>query len=158
MFYLTLTFGFLEIIMIYGKPDFLNVNYVIIQLIALTCLLSIYLMNFFDKAYIRLTLALIVASIALDIVWLIVYASIKWNPSEVSNNSVYQIGYMRFIVFFTIVLIPLKTGLLVHLFKYRNADAQDKYTVSIGLMKIFLSANKINPISKGLLDNPILSQ
>lgn len=47
-------------------------------------------MNFFDKPYIRLTLALIVTSIVLDLVWLVMYAGPKWNQSTVSNNSIYQ--------------------------------------------------------------------
>jgi len=79
-------------------------------------------MNFFDKPYIRLTLALIVTSIALDLVWLILYAAPKWNISQVSNNSIYQEGYMRFIVFFTVVLIPLKIGLFFFLFRHRNTN------------------------------------
>lgn len=114
-------------------------------------------MNFFDRPYIRLTLALIVASVILDLVWLILYASSKWNPSDVSNNSIYQVGYMRFIVFFTIALIPLKIGLFFFLFKHRNAQTSDKYVVSLGLMKIMLSANKSNPISKGLAHTPVLT-
>ena len=115
-------------------------------------------MNFFDRIYIRLALALIVASVVLDIVWLIMYASSKWNPSSVSNTSEYQIGYMRFIVFFTVALIPLKIALFFFLFKHRNAENQDKFIVSLGLMKIMLSANKSNPISKGLAHTAVLAQ
>lgn len=121
-------------------------------------MLSIYLMNFFDRVYIRLTLALTVVSIVLDLVWLILYAGPKWNPATVSNSSVYQLGYQRFIVFFTVALIPLKVGVFFFLFKHRNAETQDKYMVSLGLMKILLSANKSNPISKGLANTAVLSQ
>lgn len=42
-------------------------------------------MNFFDRVYIRLTLALIAASVVLDFVWLIMYTGIKWNPPTVGN-------------------------------------------------------------------------
>jgi hypothetical protein len=107
-------------------------------------------MNFFDKPYILLTLALIVSSIALDILWLLMYAGPSWNPSTVSNNSAYQTGYMRFIVFFTAVLIPLKIAMMALLFRHRNADIDSKFVVSLGLVRILLSANQTNPISKGL--------
>jgi len=115
-------------------------------------------MNFFDKIYINLTLALTVISVVLDLVWLIMYAGPKWSPSTVSNTTIYQIGYMRFIVFFTVALIPLKIAMAYFLFKHRNPQTQDKYAISVGLMKIILSANKTNPISKGLANTPFLSQ
>ena len=115
-------------------------------------------MNFFDWVYIRLTLALILVSIVLDLVWLIMYAGTKWNPAAVSNSTIYQLGYQRFIVFFTVALMPVKIGIFFFLFKHRNAETQDKYMVSLGLMKILLSANKSNPISKGLANTAVLSQ
>ncbi len=71
--------------------------------------------------YVRFTLALIGISIVIDIVWLIMYAGIKWNPPKVGNDSVYETGYLRFIVFFTAVLIPLKVGIAFYLYKHRNA-------------------------------------
>jgi hypothetical protein len=110
-------------------------------------------MNFFDRIYIRFTLALLGGSIILDIVWLCLYANQKWNPPEVGNNSIYEVGYLRFIVFFTAALIPLKIAIGYFLFKYRNADPEAKYALSLGLMKIKLSANKANPISKGISSN-----
>jgi membrane protease YdiL (CAAX protease family) len=113
-------------------------------------------MNFFDKSYIRLTLALIASSVVLDLLWLLMYASSKWNPSTVSNNTIYQIGYMRFIVFFTIMLIPLKISLFSFMFRHRNTESDSRFVVSLGLMKIFLSANKTNPISRGLINNALI--
>lgn len=115
-------------------------------------------MNFFDKVYIRLTLALLAVSVILDLVWLIMYAGQKWSPPSVSNTSEYEVGYMRFIIFFTVVLIPLKIAVTFLLSRHRNSDAQDKFIVSVGLMKILLSANKSNPISKGLANTAILAQ
>jgi len=79
-------------------------------------------MNFFDRTYIRLTLSLVIASIVLDFVWLAMYAGPKWSPSSVSNNTIYQIGYMRFIIFFTIILIPIKIGMFFFLFKHKDAQ------------------------------------
>jgi heme/copper-type cytochrome/quinol oxidase subunit 2 len=80
-------------------------------------------------------------SILFDVLWLILYASSKWNPSVVSNNAIYQIKYMRFIIFFTIILIPIKIGILFILFKYRNKRNDEKYKISLGFMRIYLNAS-----------------
>jgi hypothetical protein len=110
-------------------------------------------MNFFNKPYIRLTLALIASSVALDLLWLVMYAGPKWNPSTVSNNTIYQIGYMRFIIFFTGILIPLKGAMFAFLFGHRSPDSDSKFMVLVGLKKILLCANKTNPISRSLAEN-----
>ena len=89
-------------------------------------------------------------SIALDLVWLIMYAGQKWNPPSVGNNSIYEAGYLRFIVFFTAVLIPLKCGIAFFLFKHRDAGVDVKYDLSFGGMDFPLNANKSNPISQGI--------
>lgn len=81
-----------------------------------TCLLSIYLLNHFDNLYIKLSLVLLAASEVLDIIWLFMYASQKWNPPTVGNDSTYEKEYLRFIVFFTVVIIAIK----VQQFKYRS--------------------------------------
>lgn len=122
------------------------------KLIVLTCLLSIYLLNQFDQIYIRLTLALLSISEILDVLWLFMYASQTWNPPTVGNNSSGQVGYLRFIVFFTICIVLLKVPLGYFLFKYRNASPDTKYPVSVlgGVLKIVLSANKSNPITRGI--------
>jgi len=77
-----LVFCFLEIIMIYGKYDFLN-------LIVATILLSIYLLNFFDQVYIKFTLGLLVLSVILDFIWMIMFAGPKWSPPKIGNESIY---------------------------------------------------------------------
>jgi len=80
------------------------------------------------------------------------YASQTWNPPTVGNNSTGQVGYLRFIVFFTICIILLKVPLGYFLFKYRNASPDTKYPVSVlgGVLKIVLSANRSNPITRGI--------
>lgn len=77
-----------------------------------TCLLSIYLLNHFDNVYVKLCLALLAISEILDIIWLFMYAGQNWNPPQVGNNASYQTQYLRFIVFFTVVIIILKVDLL----------------------------------------------
>lgn len=56
-----------------------------------TCLLSIYLLNHFDNLYIKLSLVLLGVSEVLDIIWLFMYASQKWNPPMVGNDPTYQV-------------------------------------------------------------------
>lgn len=84
-------------------------------------MLSLYLMNFFDKVYIRFALALLAVSLALDIVWLVLYAQHKWSPATISNDSIYKISYTRSIVIFTSALVPLKGLMIFWLSKYRNS-------------------------------------
>ena len=79
-------------------------------------------MNYFDRIFIRLTLGLLSVSVVLDLVWLIMYSKVKWNPPTVANESIYQVGYTRFIVFFTIVLIPIKIALAFFLLQYRSIE------------------------------------
>lgn len=81
-------------------------------------------MNYFDKIFIRLTLGLLSVSVVLDIVWLIMYSKAKWSPPAVANESIYQLGYTRFIVFFTIVLIPIKIALALLLLQYRSIEKE----------------------------------
>ena len=75
-----------------------------------TCLLAIYLLNHFDNVYIKFSLIALIVSEVLDIIWLFMFASQKWNPPEVGNDSSYQTQYLRFVVFFTVVVIILKVG------------------------------------------------
>ena len=83
------------------------------------------------------------------------YASEKWNPPQVGNNSTGQVSYLRFIVFFTICIIFLKLPLGYFLLKYRNASPDNKYSLNLlgGALKIVLSANKSNPITRGINNN-----
>lgn len=74
----------------------------------MTCLLSIYLLKHFDNIYIKLSLVLIAISEVLDVFWLFLYADQNWNPPHVGNNPSYQTHYLRFIVFFTVVIIFIK--------------------------------------------------
>lgn len=114
-------------------------------------------MNFFDPTYIRLTFALTSLSICLDIFWLVMYAGPKWSPSSVSNNSEYQLAYMRFIVFFTIILIPIKIGLSFFLFRLRKVSGLAKTQISLGIIKMNIGNSQPDPISKSLAGNQVFS-
>ena len=49
-------------------------------------------MNFFDKVYVRLALALLGVSILLDLVWVIMEGGSKWNPPK---YELYEIEYLQ---------------------------------------------------------------
>ena len=68
------------------------------------------MLNHFDNVYIKLSLALIAISEVLDVVWLFMYADQNWNPPQVGNNASYLTDYLRFIVFFTVVIIMIKVN------------------------------------------------
>lgn len=112
-------------------------------------MLSIYLLNHFDNVYIKFTLAVLALSLVLDIIWLFMYASQKWNPPQVGNDSSYQTQYLRFIVFFTVVVIILKVPIGYCLYRIKNYN-DSEYKVSMGMFKIILNANKSNPITRNL--------
>ena len=98
-------------------------------------------------------MGIILVSIILDIVWLCLYANQKWNPPKVGNNSIFEAGFLRFVVFFTAFLIPVKIIMEIILWRHRNAGIEDKFSLALGLMKITLSGSKLNPVSKGLSKN-----
>lgn len=98
-------------------------------------------------------MGLILTSIILDIVWLCLFAGQKWNPPQVGNDSIFEAGFLRFVVFFTAFLIPVKIVMEVILWKHRNAGIEERHAFNMGIMKITLSGNKANPISNGLTKN-----
>ena len=98
-------------------------------------------------------MGLILASIVLDVVWLCLFASQKWNPPSVGNDSIFEAGFLRFVVFFTAFLIPVKGVMEFILWKHRNAGIEEKHALTLGILKITLSGNKANPISNGLTKN-----
>lgn len=47
-----------------------------LSMLAYVAVLAIFLMNYFDKAYIRATLSLLAASIFLDFLWVLLQADV----------------------------------------------------------------------------------
>lgn len=101
---------------------FLECNLSLKQLIVITCLGSIYLLNYFESTFIRLTMALIATSLILDVIWLFMYATIYWSPPAIGDASAQLNAYRRFIIFFTICIIILKVPLGYILFQHRNPN------------------------------------
>jgi hypothetical protein len=49
-----------------------------LSLLAYVAVLSIFMLNYFDKTYIRVTLYLLIISIFFDFLWIIVQADVDW--------------------------------------------------------------------------------
>ena len=91
-----------------------------IQLMVFTCFMFIFLMNHFDRIYIKFLLVILITSEILDSVWLFMNSSEYWSPSGNGTNSGNEGGYLKLIVFLTYLGIFLKIPLGVFLYHYRN--------------------------------------
>lgn len=120
------------------------------QLIVFTCLLFIFLMNHFDRTYIRALLALLILSEVLDAIWLFMNSGDFWSPPAVGTNSGYEKGYLKLIVMLAYLGVFMKIPLGVFLYHYRDVEESKTYDLDIGVVKFSLTPNKINPITQGI--------
>lgn len=120
------------------------------QLIVLTSLLFIFLMNHFDRTYIKFNLILLITSELLDSVWLFMNSSDYWSPPGNGVTSGYQGGYLKLIILLTYIGVFLKIPLGVFLYHYRNVEESKSYDLDMGLVKFTLTPNKMNPITDRL--------
>lgn len=88
LFWLTVLFGILEMVVMFEKYDFLNVRVLLSQLLVFVCILSIFLLNYFDKNYIVLCIALTGVSVLMDLIWLVVLGPKHWSPPTVGEFSI----------------------------------------------------------------------
>ncbi len=109
--------------------------------------LFIFFMNQFDSTYVKFSLALLIVSELLDMVWLFMNANDYWNPPSIGTSSSSERGYLRFILILTFIGIFLKIPLGVFLYHYRNADTNKEYQIDLGIVKMQLTPNKGNPMS-----------
>lgn len=95
--------------MMYRKYNFLNVRFsVLTQLLVVCCIMLIFLLNYFDKEYIKLCTILTIISVLADLVWLFIYGAVFWTPPEVGEYYSTEKDYLRIIVLFTILTLSLK--------------------------------------------------
>lgn len=81
----------------------------------LVCILSIFLLNYFDRNYLVLCIALTAVSVVMDALWLLLLGPSHWNPPRVGEFSVGEWGYLRIIFFFTIMQVLAKVASLSNL-------------------------------------------
>jgi hypothetical protein len=114
-------------------------------------------MKHFDGIYIKSTLALLILSEILDMIWLFMNSSSYWNPPSEGVNSSNQQAYLKIIILLTYLGIFIKIPLGVFLFHYRNAQSNRLYNLDIGIAKISLNPNETNPFSEGIRDLDIFN-
>jgi len=119
-----------------------------------TLIMLIFVQNFFDKLYMRITILWIILSIALDFLWLIVHAENWWNPYPETQHSTIQTGYLRF-SYFLVICTMLAKGLVVILtFRYFNNDETIKKSVTLFTLAFKLDGRSANnPITQALSGN-----
>ena len=139
LFWLTIVFGLLEVVVMFEKYDFLN-------LLVFVCSLSIFLLNYFDKNYLVLCIALTGVSVLMDTIWLFVLGPKHWNPPAVGEFSVGEWGYLRIIFFFTILQIVAKVGIILLLLRQRSLPEGSGFVIDMPKLTIF--GNRRNPISQ----------
>lgn len=120
------------------------------QLIVFTCLMFIFLMNHFDRTYIKSILALLILSEILDAIWLFMNSSQFWNPPANGTSSGAENGYLKLIILLTYLGLFMKIPLGVFLFHYRNVEESKSYELDVGVLKFTLTPNKANPITQGI--------
>lgn len=125
-------------------------NFVSIQLMVLAVLMFIFVMRHFDSIYIKSTLALLVLSEILDMIWLFMNSASYWNPPSEGVSSSHQQAYLKIIILLTYLGIFIKIPLGVFLFHYRNTQSDRVYNLDIGIAKISLNPNETNPFSEGV--------
>lgn len=141
----------------FSKIRFLKRSLILIQLMVLALLMFIFVMKHFDSNYVKSTLAMLILSEVLDMIWLFMNSSGYWNPPAVGVNSSHQQAYLKIIILLTYLGIFLKIPLGVFLFHYRNTQSNRLYNLDIGIAKISLNPNGTNPFSEGIKDLDIFN-
>jgi hypothetical protein len=127
----------LECVIMYHKPDFLNVInhtfynfYILIQLLVYCSILLIYILSSFDRVYLRFTFLLIVFSLITDITWMALYASSWWNPKISSENPSLIKGFERLCIMLIVLLMVGKIFIGLLLLPLRNIE-NHKFPISV---------------------------
>lgn len=125
-------------------------------MIVLVTILQIFILKYFESGYLRICIGLTGISIVMDLIWLMVNAGNYWSPPTNSEFSQLQVPTLRFIVFFTILLMAAKVSyeliqvpLVYLLFKYKDPVPGNTYKIILfGDYKIYLTASQEkNPFS-----------
>lgn len=78
------------------------------QLLVVCCIISIFLLNYFDQHYVRACVGLTGLSIFIDLLWLFLNGPTFWAPPALGEFANSEKDYLRLIVVFTILSMLLK--------------------------------------------------
>ncbi len=141
---LTCVWAAVEVVLAFGKPDFLN-------LLTLLSILSIFVLNYFDSVHVKVSLALAVCSLIMDLVWLILYTGSWFNPPAYSELNSRMAPYYQFCVVMTIALIVLKLPVIFILFQNREIDPSHSEHISLfGGKSLVIGKGEVSPIASAL--------
>jgi hypothetical protein len=128
------------------------------NLIGYTLIMLIFVQNFFDKLYMRITIIWITLSILLDFLWLIVHAEVNfylsknwWNPYAETQHSTIQTGYLRVSYFLVICTMLAKILIVILTIRYFNNDETIKKSVTLFTLSFKLDGRSANnPFTQAL--------
>jgi len=72
------------------------------------CVVSIFLLNYFDRYYVKACVALTGLSIVIDLLWMFIHGGTFWSPPIVGEFANSERDYLRLIVVFTLLTMALK--------------------------------------------------
>ena len=125
----------LELIAMFAKHHFLTI-------LALLQTASLFLMGYFDRHSVVLTMTLHTASLVFSFVWLLVMASDMFDPPVLSDRT--HSGFLLIYCFFaTIVIMVGQLFTIFMLYPYRNSTRHDQLTV-----RLFGFAFRLNGAAK----------
>ena len=95
----------------------------------------------------KFTLALLIASEVLDMIWLFINIGAYWNMPTNGTFSTALGGYMKVVIIFTFAALFLKIPIGIFLFHYRKVSPNKTYMLDLPCLKMQLTAGGSNPIS-----------
>jgi hypothetical protein len=70
--------------------------------------MSIFLLNYFDRNYVKVCIGLTGLNMFIDLIWLFLYARAYWSPPRIGEFATSEADYLRLIVVFTVMTMALK--------------------------------------------------
>ena len=159
MLYLISAILMLEIPIIYQINHYHNVKYFLIsQLTFLSFCFFVYLFGHINKKVVKFLFASCVATVLVDLIWLMVKAPSLWSIPQIANFSQRYSGYLKFCVFLTFVIMILKLGIAIILFfgrDYHEISVLHVKTINNKSIAIGAAYKNTNPIVQTLPNQPI---
>lgn len=123
-----------------------------ISALAYIFVFGIYLLNYFDRQYVKLCLGALGVSVLLDFIWLFVMAGPYFNNAPGFRSNL-QPGFLGFAYIVTIILMGAKAIIFIILLKYRNNTESTKKAVRLFNLRFDLDARPINSPVFNIMNN-----
>lgn len=117
MFYLSVFLLLVEIMLTVQKHHFLGI-------LTALAILAIFALNFFNEAYIKVVLGLILTSVISDVMWLVLSFGQYWAPGSITTLPRLYPGLLRLVLLGVIIVSFIKVVLGLILLSYRNVQEE----------------------------------